>query len=251
MLTHDELIRRQVFGGNLDAVAGAVDRFSTEKHDTGFRWGRTGEQVDPVALGYRRGVRLAGFTDLPVVDWDFPDAVHKLADSVTVRHLGDVAELTHEYLKTQPDKRFLFQLTPGGVHAFELSAKTTPVQFHGDPATAALRPDPHHADLTRRPTTVEGQPLADGAFWVRTGPKPVRDRAPEREFIAAPIGVMGSGLADPVQMDLLARYHNQTVAEELARNPMGRQAMVEARLAIANQLATVSPALRRLHGLGG
>jgi hypothetical protein len=246
-VNNDLRMWRQLHSPSVDRAQAALDRFSATKHDSPFQWEQGAAGREPAFRGFRKGVRLAGFTDMPMLDWDFPDPIHKLADSVTVRHLGDVMELSHDYLQRNPDQRFIYNLTPGGVHAFEVSTPATPTQFYAAPDNERLAIDPNYRNLTQRPMTVDGETLAE-AFLTRTGAKP--SRAPAEEFIAVPIGSAGTGLADPERLRLLNQYHDQVVADQRAANPLDQQAAVAARLAISQQLSTVSAALKQLYGLG-
>jgi hypothetical protein len=234
------------FPQQMDSVDKLVGKW---KPDDGIpRWGTMPDGTRaPVALREERGMRFAGFTNLPMIDYDWPDAAHLLSSAVSVRHLGDALDLLHPYLK-ENNAAFQMRLTPGGVHMFDTSRQLTPREFYTEKAKEQLQADPHYVDLTRSlHTRIAGIPTEDGLFWVRTSAKPIRP--PAEEFISMPIGTAGTALEDPRQARLLTLFHDNRIAEAMASNPEANQARVHAVNLANRQLQTVSPALRKLYAL--
>lgn len=194
-----------------------------------------------------RGVRYAGFTQLPVADFDWPDATHLRNQSITIRNLGDVVARLHEDVRANPAASYKLYVTPGGVHAFNLGERISPVQFYGAERGQAIQADPLYSQLAQKPLYINGEGVPGGVFYVRTSPKV--QRPPREEFIAYPVGGVIGGSPLPESRRLLSEYHDRVVSEELAKNGYAADAIARARSVLDQQVATVNAALRDLYGL--
>lgn len=202
---------------------------------------------DAVVGRLDRGTRFAGFSHLPIADFDWPDSIHKLESAVTIRNLNDVVERLHEDVRLHPEASYKMALTPGGVHVFNLGEQVSPAQFYGGGRADALGADPNYVRLVQEPREIQGVPLDDGVFWVRTGAKPAR--AQEEEFISMAVPGTIGGLPRPGARELLSRYHDQVIEQEMARNPASAQALHHGRALLQRQLDTINASLRQLYGL--
>jgi hypothetical protein len=189
-------------------------------------------------------VDFYGTKNVPMGDWDFPDAIHH-DSSVTINNLGDTYQSVKEYTNRNPDSLWQMYLTPGGVRGFEIAEQYTPRQFMGgvDPSSpnnrfSQLNIDPNYAKmavaidvpsspLKRIPSPQEVmRGLADDQLWdrkaiaydnfgtninqptqafnARISSKPGR----QEDFVAYPLGTIGSGIVNPYNQRILDTYHD-------------------------------------------
>lgn len=90
-------------------------------------------------------VEFINLTDTPMMDWDTPGPDHKDAN-VTMRHLGDVEDVTRAYVEKYPTSKLQVYRSPGGFRAWEMSDKLNTKAFF--PRAQELQVDPDYARIS-------------------------------------------------------------------------------------------------------
>lgn len=143
-------------------------------------------------------VEYMQFGNVPMQDWDFPDAIHH-DNSVTIRHLGDALDSMAERVSDNPNERWKMYLTPGGVRAWNLTDQISPTQNETAIRYAnSMQSDPLYARFSRE----------KDVWSSRISAKNRPD-----DFIAYPIAHVGTGLPNPQNVDLVNRYHDNPIIE--------------------------------------
>jgi hypothetical protein len=137
---------------------------------------------------FDKGLQLMDFLNLVMLDWDpspsdTPDGVH-----YTISSTSDVEALLTERVVKNPDEFWVTYLTPsGGVHAFLLSHKYTPLE--AEPLMRGLKCDLLYVELS----------LKRNRFGVRISPKPNR----LGDYVASYWKTFGNGIPLPEHLDTL------------------------------------------------
>lgn len=90
-------------------------------------------------------VRLS---NTPMMDWDVPDPYHQNPVATTIQNLGDVEQLTRDYVRNHPESQLRIYQTPGGYRAWEMSEMMNPLQF--GPRFEELNVDPFYAKIAQQ-----------------------------------------------------------------------------------------------------
>lgn len=135
-----------------------------------------------------------GSANVPMLDWDWPDAAHKTADGVTIRHLGDATDALHSMAEKTGERYSLF-LTPGGVHAHEMTKAQTPKKFFERKDVLETNPDPYYVRLSKEGASALPDHVRhgfeEGLFNTRVSPKPNEFRK-QGDFIGLYLGDIGN-----------------------------------------------------------
>ena len=134
-------------------------------------------------------VEFIRLTDTPMMDWDLPDPYHANTEAVTVRNLGDVEQLTREYVRNHPESALRVYQTPGGYRAWELGKQMNPTEFSS--RFNELNVDPYYAMIAQQtPSSPHEGPMS---FASRISHKPGRT-----DWVAQPILELSGSKASPV-----------------------------------------------------
>jgi hypothetical protein len=183
-------------------------------------------------------LKIVGNTHLPMVDFDWPDAIHP-GESITIKDAGDATQRLLQHTLENPESKFRVYMTPGGVHAFDMSKRVTPREYFNDPQVAAMDPDVFYARMSKQLARAPGMAgPQEGIFWTRTSPKPQR----EGDFVGLYVGDIGEGIAHPASTRQLTQYHDQPIAQYQA----GKEE--EIKQVLAQQLATIDPRIKERWG---
>lgn len=197
------------------------------------------------------GKRIRSFSNLPMSDWDWNDVGHANAKSITIENLGDLVE---NFEDVRPKGDFRLYLTPGGVHAFDVSSRENPTQYFGREDIKAMNVDPLYERFAigkdiNSPKKGVLPNSEGGIFSVRVSPKLERIKAGQADWVGVPLGKLKYGGATPDSRSLreLALYHDNYINQFLGRNRSQRVAAGEA---IQKQIANVPKSIRQQWGLG-
>ena len=174
-------------------------------------------------------------TDTPMMDWDVPDPYHKNPVATTIQNLGDVEQLTRDYVSNHPESSLRIYQTPGGYRAWELGEQMTPLQFN--PRFTELNVDPFYAQISQETPTNPNEGPA--GFNSRISHKPGRT-----DWVAQPImELKGSkSIQSPRSQELVKTLHDDPIRKMyLGSNGVSPDAIE----VLKQQLPTVSKALER------
>lgn len=196
------------------------------------------------------GKRIRSFANLPMGDWDWNDVGHAHAQSITIKDLGDLVE---NFEDVRPKGDFRFYLTPGGVHAFDVSSRENPTQFFGREDVKALNVDPMYQRFAIGKDVSSPKfgllPNDEGGlFSVRVSPKLERIAAGQADWVGVPLGKLKYGGATPDNRSLreLAIYHDNYINQFLGKNRSQRVAAGEA---IQKQAVNLPKSIARQWGI--
>jgi hypothetical protein len=193
-----------------------------------------------------KGTVYTGYSHLPMGDWDWADAAHKAADSITIRDLGD---LTQNFMDIKPKGNYQLYLTPGGVHAFDLSSRENPLSYFARPDIQALNIDPNYSKLSVSSSMGQlyTEPNSFGSFNVRVSAKPERIEKRIPDWVGFPIGRMSftDEPINPRSLRELSEHHDSYINDWMAKDLSQRAAALEA---VRQRMATVSPSVRKMWG---
>lgn len=203
--------------------------------------------VEPsVTKKIEKGTIYTGYSHLPMGDWDWADDVHKLADSVTIRDLGD---LTQNFMDVKPKGNYQMYLTPGGVHAFDLSNRENPLSYFARPDIQALNIDPNYSRMAVNSSigNIYTEPNSSGSFNVRVSAKPERIEKKIPDWVGFPIGRMSftDEPINPRSLQELSKYHDSYINDWMSKDLSQRAAAIQA---VKQRMATVSPSIRKMWG---
>jgi hypothetical protein len=153
-------------------------------------------------------VEYIGYYKVPTMDWDWPDPIHPDA-AVNIENLGDAYQRVEEYAAKNPSTWGMY-MTPGGIHAINMTEQATPIQFNQSKGFDILQPDPLYQGLVQRkyyPATTEGP----GEWTMRTSAKPERDE----DFIGHFLGTIGDAPINPQNFRLINQYHDIPIQQNL------------------------------------
>lgn len=195
---------------------------------------------------FPKDISILGYRNLPMVDFDWPDDIHK--NQATVRHLGDALAAMNEYadpLFGGSKKKMAVYLTPGGVHGFDLTTRATPQEYFSRSDVLAMQPDREYMELAKNAQHELPEDMraaySGGVFNTRVSAKENRQG---RDFVAHYLGTIGDGEVNPANASLLKLHdevvqRGKTLGKGLA-NPFDDP--VSSAL-VRGQLDTVSPGL--------
>lgn len=150
-------------------------------------------------------VEYMQFGNIPMQDWDFPDAIHPNA-AVTVRHLGDAYASLVKRTTDNANERWRMYLTPGGIRAWNLTDQVTPTQQNtAREYRDSMNSDPLYAMFSER----------ENVWSSRISAKNRPD-----DFVAYPIAEVGNGLPNPQNLNLVQRYHDIPIIENRAASQL-------------------------------
>ena len=179
-------------------------------------------------------IQFTGFNDIPFFDWDWPDPRHPV-EAVTIRNMGDAVSAVADYASSYPDSRFRMYVTPGGMHAAEITKRASPAEIYSNQNILSMSPDPYYRDIS----------LRKNRFDIRTSPKIGR----ENDFVGWYMGDIGTGLPDPGMQQQVYKHYDRRMAQ--FRNAQGMPAYglaPQSQQLIQEQLATVPRSILRSWG---
>lgn len=179
-------------------------------------------------------IDVVGYRDIPTGDWDLPDPAHKAyaSDANAITSPSEAFERIEQYAR-DTNSRWRVYSTAGGIRAFDLTQQLTPEMLRDAQGFATLRPDEMYQKLMFEqnrgfPAEIRGEAnrlgvnAMDPVYLARTSGKPGRPM----DYIAEPIGTIGSGPINPRNVRLLETYHDRPILEN-------RKAMNEGALGVA------------------
>lgn len=153
-------------------------------------------KIDQTRSG--KPIEVVGHPQIAMQDWDWPNEGHIAKGAITISNLGDVQENLSKFIQENPGELWKMYITPGGIRAFDL-ANRRPARESADFLQSRLNSDPYYAQFS-----------AGRDVWnSRISAKPGR----VDDFVALPIGTMGNGVPDPVNMDYVRRFHDIPIIE--------------------------------------
>lgn len=198
----------------------------------------------PVNTG--RPVEFVGFKNVPMGDWDWPDAIHADA-SVSVKNAGDAFQNLEDFTGRNGGRWDVF-LTPGGVRAFDLSNQMSPRQFEQAGRFEELNIDPLYRRFSldkemslprhRRDNPDEyNQLYPTNNFNVRIDSKPGREG---NDFVAYRLGTVGKDLPNPQNVRLVREYHDKPIVKAMINQNLNPRSLPDSAIdLIDKQLPTI------------
>jgi hypothetical protein len=164
-------------------------------------------------------IGFVGFKDMPMGDWDWNSSVHPGATDI--ESIADAVDRLQRRVTNYPDERYKIYVTPGGVRSWQISKPTTPTQAAANNYFNDLQMDRSYADISMYPNiskyaTPEAARLIFPKFSARVTSKP--QRAGSSDFVAYPIGEIGTAGIDPEQMRKLRQYHDRPIKRYIEQN---------------------------------
>lgn len=174
-------------------------------------------------------------TETPMMDWDVPDPYHQNEIATTIQNLGDVEQLTRDYIRNHPESSLRIYQTPGGYRAWELAEQMDPSQFA--PRFQELNVDPYYAQIAQQ--TPRNPFEGPASFASRVSHKPGRT-----DWVAQPIMELSGSEAIPSarSIQLVKTLHDAPI-REMYLGPSG--VSPDAIALLKQQLPTVSEVLQR------
>lgn len=171
-------------------------------------------------------VEYIGTSSVPMQDWDWPDTVHP-SIAVTINHLGDVYDSLVRRTVDNPSERWRLYITPGGVRAWNLTNQWEP-NVAAEMLQRSLDSDPLYAEYAAKSNN----------WFSRISGKPKR----LNDFVAFPIDEIGSALPNPVNLDIVHRYHDVPIIENRFVSEMLPDGLPRSFLPVLEeQIKTVDP----------
>jgi hypothetical protein len=172
-------------------------------------------------------IEIVGSKQVAMQDWDWPDDGHIAKNAITVNNLGDVYESMNRFTTDNPDELWRMYVTPGGVRAFDMASQRP--AYKAFDLQGQLNSDPLYAQLTD-----------NTGFWgARISPKMGR----EGDFVALPIGQMGTGQRLPSNVDYIKRFHDVPILENRVVNDQAQ--IPESAFALLEKQAGTLPSTAR------
>lgn len=174
-------------------------------------------------------------TETPMMDWDVPDPYHQNPVATTIQNLGDVEQLTRDYIRNHPESSLRIYQTPGGYRAWELAEQMNPSQFA--PRFEELNVDPYYAQIAQQ--TPRNQFEGPASFASRVSHKPGRT-----DWVAQPIMELSGSEAIPSarSIQLVDTLHDAPIRKMY----LGASGVSPDAIALLKQqLPTVSEVLQR------
>ena len=174
------------------------------------------------------------FKSVPFLDWDWPDVYHP-DHAVTIRNMGDAVSSVADYASAFPDSRFRVYVTPGGMHAAEVTQPASAAEFFARPSVIQMNSDPNYASIS----------ASKDVFPIRTSAKPGR----ANDFVGWYLGDIGTGLPNPEIARQVRQHYDSRMAQ--FRNAQGMPAYglnAGQQQLIQEQLGTVPRSILRSWG---
>ena len=150
-------------------------------------------------IGYKKnadGVEFISLSNIPMLDWDWPNEGHKTSECITITNLNEVLVILYAYLKRYPSQSIRVYITPGGVRAFFLGESLSVKEFFENKEGETLNADPMYIGLTKR----------GDSFPVRISPKPNR----KGDFVASYCCTLGQQ-PNKQLLDVLLKVHDKPI----------------------------------------
>lgn len=168
-------------------------------------------------------IEVVGSPRVAMQDWDWPDDAHIAKQAITINHLGDVYDSMERFTRDNPDELWRMYITPGGVRAYDMAQRRDPNSAYR--LQSHLNSDPLYAELSDKT-----------GFWnTRISPKPARDN----DFVALPIGSIGTGTMLRENEDYVRRFHDVPIMEN--RIAVGQTQLPESAYNLLEQQAQTLP----------
>lgn len=157
-------------------------------------------------IGYKKstkGIEFVSLSDIPMLDWDWPNEGHRTAECITITNLKEVLVILEAYLELHPSQSIRVYVTPGGVRAFFLGESISVKEFFENKGGETLKADPLYVRLAKRLSS----------FPVRISPKPIR----KGDFVASYCCTLGQ---EPNKhlLDVLLKVHDQPIRQKRHRS---------------------------------
>ena len=148
------------------------------------------------------GIHFTANSDIPMLDWDWPDTGHKTDECLTITCLNEVLDILKEYLVLYPEQAVKVYVSPGGVRAFFIGKRSDVETFFCKEGGLYLGADPLYVQLCIR----------NNNFPVRVSPKPNR----VDDFVAVHVCTLGT--PDKVLEAELSSYHDKAIKKFVKKN---------------------------------
>lgn len=142
------------------------------------------------------GIQFISLSDIPMLDWDWPNEGHKVEECVTITNLKQVVDVLTEYVKKHPSQSIRVYVTPGGVRAFFLGESLSPEDFFCNKGGEELSADPLYIKLCKK----------FDVFPARVSPKPNR----KGDFVASYCCTIGTQ-PNPERLNTLIKVHDNPI----------------------------------------